>query len=107
MSGSEERKKSKLIGVRVTPEEFREISQKADALNLSAAEMMRSLALKKRIKNPRLEKEAALALSAELRSAGVNLNQLAKVANRTGNVVVNDELADLRKVILKLWQSLN
>lgn len=70
--------------VRCTAEEQAAIARRAKSAGLTQSAYLREVATTGRVvvKKPQTD----FALVNELRRLGVNLNQLAKVANRTGNV---------------------
>lgn len=104
---SENRKRTQLVGVRLSEDEHQVLATKAAAVGVSCADLMRSAGLGKKVASPKVDREGALTLAKELRAVGVNLNQLAKVANASGHVEVQQELADLREVLDRIWRSLS
>lgn len=74
-------KKSRVRSVRFTPEEWELIQQEAHSANLRPSTFLRRAGLNRQVLH-RTTPEAIQALN----RVGVNLNQLARVANATGNV---------------------
>ena len=104
---SESRQRTKLVGVRFTEEEYEQVSEKAISVNRNVASYLRNAALQKKEKTPKIERESGLALAKQHQSVGVNINQLTKIANATGNIQAEKELQALREVLNDIWQSLN
>lgn len=106
-SRSESRKRTSLVGVRLTEEEFNTIQNKADALSLTPASYLRNVGLNKKISMPKIERDVAIQLAKQLQAVGTNLNQLARVANATGNIEAEKQLQAVREVLNDVWRSLN
>lgn len=83
--GSETRARKKIVPVRCTPEEYAEITAKAEAAGLSAGGFLRKCALNR--VTPRTQRRAPVDLvmiakaMAELRRIGNNINQIARSVN--------------------------
>lgn len=77
----EEERRSLTHGLRLSPQEKEELEARADRAGLSLSEYLRRRALGKKIKT-QIEGKALK----ELNRIGVNLNQIARAANR-GNLV--------------------
>lgn len=104
---SENRKRTEMIGVRLTEEELATIQTKADTLNLTPASYLRHVGLNKKVSTPKIEREAGIQLAKQLQGIGTNINQLAKIANTTGKIEAEEQLQYLRKVLDSVWRSLN
>lgn len=104
---SENRKRTKLVGVRLTEEEYSVIINKANSLNLTPASFLRDAGLNKKVSMPKVDREAGIQLVKQLQAVGTNLNQLTKVANATGNIEAEKQLQAVREVLNEVWQSLN
>ncbi|MBX1152326.1 plasmid mobilization relaxosome protein MobC [Campylobacter jejuni] len=108
---SEKEKKELRKTIRFTPNELKEIEEKASNLNMSFSQYIIYSALNKQIaskKNP-LYKE----LITQLARVGNNLNQIAKVCNKdktinkqvTSNLIIT--IAELQKQLSNISQKLN
>lgn len=73
-------KRTKLVPIRLTPEEYERINHKAQAANLDFSKYMRQAALGQRL--PPVLSEIAIKTYAELGKVGNNLNQLTKAVNQ-------------------------
>ena len=81
----ERKKRTALLGVKLTPEEKAEIERRSKASANSLSDYVRIVLLSD-LKAPlpsKTDPEAVRALSFQLSKIGTNLNQLAKVANET------------------------
>jgi len=89
-SGSENRKRQMRIFVRCTEEERRLIDGQAERLGLHAASYLRALALgapgPRTPRRPSINDKTYAQAYAQLQRLGNNLNQLARVANTTGQI---------------------
>ncbi|MDW3800686.1 plasmid mobilization relaxosome protein MobC [Staphylococcus saprophyticus] len=109
---TEKRRESKQIKFRVTPEEYERLEAMAETLNISVPMLAKQAAQKKRIKQPRIDRQGALEIAKELRAIGTNLNQLTKAVHTS---YIDEVLAKkllrklemLRKGLRYLWQRLN
>jgi hypothetical protein len=98
--------KTEFIGVRVTPEGLKAIKQKAEKAGISPSRYVREVALGELpqdganfSKYDRVE--ALQGLKKELNMMGNNLNQIARIANQSGQV--NDErVTAIRKELHRL-----
>jgi len=107
-----QRRESKQIKFRVTPEEYERLEAMAETLNISVPMLAKQAAQKKRIKQPRIDRQGALEIAKELRAIGTNLNQLTKAVHTS---YIDEVLAQkllrklemLRKGLRYLWQRLN
>lgn len=104
------RKRKRQISFRVSDKEYENLREKSERANLSTPQFCKSVALSKKIKQPKIEKTGAIQIAAELRKIGTNVNQIAKHLN-TGENVVSDELQGqferFEKELGKLWQQLS
>lgn len=96
-------RRSETYGLRLSPREKEELEDRADRAGLSLAEYLRRQALGKQIKT-RVDKKA----THELNRIGVNLNQLARAANR-GDLhdvaaQVGEVIEELRELIEEIGQ---
>ncbi|WP_180373868.1 plasmid mobilization protein [Staphylococcus saprophyticus] len=109
---TEHRHESKQIKFRVTPEEYERLEAMAETLNISVPMLAKQATQKKRIKQPRIDRQGALEIAKELRAIGTNLNQLTKAVHTS---YIDEVLAQkllrklemLRKGLKYLWQRLN
>ncbi|MGZ3218572.1 plasmid mobilization protein [Paracoccus sp. T5] len=111
-SGTETRQRSKLLQIRVTPDELAEIVAQADRAQLTPASYARSVLLSapapRARRRPSIEAEAMGRLLGELGKVGSNLNQIAHHMNAGRNEVspaameaALSEVADIRAAILE------
>ena len=110
-SGSETRKKYRMIGIRVDETERAEIDAKAEAAGLKVASYCRDILLSspttRRVKKPSIDDVLLSRTLAELGKIGANLNQIAHRLNEGKGVgperIANalKELSLLRESILK------
>lgn len=104
---SENRKRQRMVPIRLSDEEFERCKEKADVLGLSVPGFLRELALQQKVKPPHpplIEREGALEIARELRAIGNNINQLAKRANEGTRVV---ELSAVQKELAEIWRRLS
>lgn len=84
------------IGVKLTPSERRRLEERAAASGAALSDYVRALCLRHTeaatTALPVRRNPEAKALADELRAIGINLNQLARVANQTGEMRREDEL---------------
>jgi hypothetical protein len=108
MSSSENRRRPRMVPIRLSDEEFERVREKADRLSLSVPGYLRELALQQKVKSPRpplVDREAGLEIARELRAIGNNVNQLARRANEGAVRVV--ELDAVQKELAEIWRRLN
>lgn len=108
MSSSENRKRQRMVPIRLSDEEFERCREKADALGLSVPSYLRKLAIHQKVKPPRaplVDREGALEIARELRAIGVNVNQLAKRVNAGALQAVG--LDEVRKELAEIWRRLS
>lgn len=116
-SGSENREKSKVIGVRVNELEFIELNMKAEDARLSVPAFIRQMLLDEVLTKPRkappsLDKKLLSMLLGQLGKVGSNINQIAKRLNEGGSVAAErvtgsiDDFETLRDEIFKALKSL-
>lgn len=101
MKSNVSRLRNKLINFRVTPEEERVILKNIEAAGLGKEKYLRKMALEGKIF--RQDLESVRFLAAEIRKIGVNINQIAKVANETGSVE-SDSTDELKRHMEEIWQ---
>jgi Mobilization protein NikA len=108
-SGSENRKRSRIFTVRLTPQEAAIVRQKAQALGQPAGALLRSSLLHVRLHPSRIELQAVARLLGQLGKIGSNISQIAFHLNagRPGDRVMGAleeslrDLAELRIVCLQ------
>ncbi len=105
-SGSEKRQRSRILTVRLTPQEVAIIRQKAQKHGQSVGALLRSSLLHVRLHPSRIDRQAVAQLLGQLGKIGSNINQLAKYAHM-GRYQENSielalrDLAELRLVCLQ------
>lgn len=84
--------RDKRIYVRVTEEEQERIERNAESYGMSVSDFFRSVALKKRVKQPLLPKEDTTKLLSELRKIQGEIN---RIGNNINQLTVQAHQADL------------
>jgi len=104
------RTRKKQISFRVSDKEYENLREKSERANLSTPQFCKSVALSKKIKQPKIDNAGALKIAAELRKIGTNVNQIAKHLN-TGESVAQSELHEqferFEKELGNIWQQLS
>lgn len=95
------RLRNKIINFRVTQEEANLINKKIEAAGLGKEKYLRRMAIEGKIF--RQDLESVRLLAAEIRKIGININQIAKVANETGSVE-SDSTDELKRRMEEIWQ---
>jgi hypothetical protein len=80
-SGSEKRQRTRILTVRLTPQEVATVRQKAEAHGQSVGALLRANLLHVRLRPSRIDQQVAARLLGQLGKIGSNINQLAKHAN--------------------------
>lgn len=100
---SEQRNKTKTIGVRVTPTEYEKIKSKAQKLDMSMSAFLLTLALQSDTPeeglSSSLDRATLTKVLGQLGKVGSNLNQIAKRMHLGGNVGVDKVLLTCKHVI--------
>ena len=101
-----EKRTVSLPPIRVTEAERIHVQEKAEAVNMTVSDFLRSLGLSKEV-TPRATR-LEMSLLVELNRIGVNINQIAKAANlgRDQASVIEASLTELRALMAKVDQSL-
>lgn len=96
-------KRHKQIIIRVTPEEkdfiMKKVAKSGHTLNFYAIMMMTVGSLKN------VDLSHYHELANEVNKIGVNINQIAHIANASGNVL-SDEISKLQELMNQIWQLL-
>ncbi|MEO1324876.1 MAG: plasmid mobilization relaxosome protein MobC [Pseudomonadota bacterium] len=80
-----DKRKSIVVASRYTPEEYEALARKADKAGVAISTLQHDAAMKRRVH--RVATPASdFELVRELKAIGINLNQLTKVANRSGRM---------------------
>lgn len=101
MEPTKSRLRNKLINFRVTQSEADQIKKKISAAGLGKERYLRTMAIEGKIF--RQDLESVRLLATEIRKIGVNINQIAKVANETGSVE-SDSIDKLKRYMEEIWQ---
>lgn len=101
----ENRKRKRMVPIRLSDEEFERVEHKACALGMTVPAFLRELAQKQRVHSPVIDREGAAALSRQIRAIGNNINQLTKLAHTEKVTVV--QLDDVRMELNALRQQLS
>jgi len=95
-SGSEKRERQKILGIRMTSDEFAEVSKRANAVLLTPSSYARLELLDspppRQARRPAVEAENVARVLAQLGKIGSNLNQIARQMN-AGRTIGNETLA--------------
>ncbi|GAA3315439.1 hypothetical protein GCM10020331_010330 [Ectobacillus funiculus] len=75
----ENRKESRQIKFRVSDDEFEKLEQIANSFQMSVPAFVKAKAQGTRMRPPKIDREGAFEIARELRSIGVNVNQIAKL----------------------------
>lgn len=102
--GSENRRRQRMVPIRLSDEEFERIKQKAEVAGVTVPSFLRELALKQKVQFPLIDRESAKELLKQLRGMGNNLNQLTKLAHQGISVVY---LEEAEREFERVWQLLN
>ena len=89
-------KRTRMVRIRFTEDEYAAVSQKAIASSLTLSELVRRAALEKPLPQPKSEIE--IATYEQLAKLGNNVNQLAKAANTAV------KMGDSPPVTVEHWQ---
>ncbi|MDC3422863.1 plasmid mobilization relaxosome protein MobC [Aquibacillus koreensis] len=101
---SENRKRRKMVSIRLSEEEFTDLKEKADTLGETVPAFLRKKALGQRVRSPLVDREAGLEMAKQLRAIGNNVNQIARKVNQGDPQV---DLTAIRKELNEIWQSLS
>ena len=114
---NEKEKLSERINLRLTKSEYLKLKAKADEQNLTVNLFLRSKILevappvnpivleKKVVKRVRDLPKIDPKMQKELNSIGVNINQIAKKVNTTGDLYP-EEMQELKEMVKELWRIL-
>lgn len=107
MSSSQKRKRQKKITVRLTEQEFADLADKANSLQITAAEYIRR-SVQKEMPQPIFPKDEAVEIILQLKKLGNNINQLTHLVYIEKVQIANLEPArrELQKLYLKITCSL-
>ena len=98
----QQRKQSKKITVRMTPEQYEELQKKLELTKLKQNDFMLRCLEKKKI----TVIEGLPEIITELKRIGNNINQLAKLCNINKSVPQTHEITELVFEVNGVWQSL-
>jgi len=102
----ENRKESRQIKFRVSDDEFERLEQMANSFQMSVPAFIKAKAHSARMRPPKIDREGAFEIARELRSIGVNVNQIAKRLNQGQNVSM-EQLEGLERQLNGIWQQFN
>ena len=102
----ENRKESRQIKFRVNDDEFEKLEQIANSFQMSVPAFVKAKAQGARMRPPKIDREGAFEIARELRSIGVNVNQIAKRLNQGQNVSM-EQLEGLERQLNGIWQQFN
>lgn len=102
----ENRKESRQIKFRVSDDEFEKLGQIANSFQMSVPAFVKAKAQGARMRPPKIDREGAFEIARELRSIGVNVNQIAKRLNQGQNVSM-EQLEGLERQLNGIWQQFN
>ena len=108
--GTETRQRSRVVNVRCTDAEFAAITAGAARAGLSVGAFMRHQTIgtpgPRAARAPHIDRAALALVLARLGQFGNNLNQIARVANTTGDVDRWDNLPDAISAMLEMRDAL-
>lgn len=110
-SGSEKRQRSRILTVRLTPQEAATVRQKAQTHGQSVGALLRASLLHVRLHPSRIDHQAVARLLAQLGKIGSNINQIAHHLNagRPGDRIegsLEEALRDLGELRIVCLQAL-
>lgn len=100
------RKESKQINFRVSDEEYQRLQIMADNVGMTVPAFCKTKAQGARLKAPKVDRQGAMKIATELRRIGVNVNQIARQANK-GDKLLQSDLKAVQKELDDIWQLLN
>ncbi|MEN3156738.1 plasmid mobilization protein [Priestia aryabhattai] len=111
----ERRNEPKQVKFRVTEEEFERLSLMADNVGMTVPAFVKAKAQGTRVRQPKINREGALAIAKELRAVGTNVNQIAKWCNSRDIENLSEEqverlilnLEEIKKGFATAWQQLS
>lgn len=86
--------------------EFERLEQIANSFQMSVPSFVKKKAQGARMTPPKIDREGAFEIARELRSIGVNVNQIAKRLNQGQNVSM-EQLEGLERQLNEIWQQFN
>lgn len=97
----DEERRSYSVRPGFNPHEFEKLEKRAEAAGLDVSEFVRRLALNQQfLAVPQINRQAL----SELSKIGVNLNQIARIANKTGEV--SPSIAEVKRELEKITLTL-
>lgn len=99
------RKESKQINFRVSDEEYQRLQVMADNVGMTVPAFCKAKAQGARLKAPKVDRQGAMKIATELRRIGVNMNQIAKQANK-GDKPLQSDLKAVQEELDDIWQLL-
>ena len=99
-------RKTKQINFRLSPSEYLHVQEQADKLGVSVSTYCQVLALKTKLKAPKIAVEDSRKIAYELSKIGGNVNQLAKHVNQGGSME-QETLAGIKKGLAAVWKQLD
>ncbi|MED3887694.1 plasmid mobilization protein [Priestia aryabhattai] len=111
----ERRNEPKQVKFRVTEEEFERLSLMADNVGMTVPAFVKAKAQGTRVRQPKINREGALAIAKELRSVGTNVNQIARWCNARDMEQLSEQelerlvynLDEIKKGLAAAWQQLS
>jgi hypothetical protein len=89
----------------VSEDDLAALDAQARALGVSVSAFCRAKAKGVRIRHPKIDREGALVLAAELRRIGNNVNQAVKALNQSGGH--RSDIETLQGALSQIWQLLS
>jgi hypothetical protein len=109
-SGSEKRQRQHAVAVRLLPAEKEALDAAAERLGRSASSYLRMVALGnaglRSVRRPPVEKAELVRLLAAVGKIGSNVNQLAHIANSTGRIPEQEQIAATRAEVMNIRDAL-
>lgn len=101
-------KREKQVNFRLSYSEYLDIQEKAEKLGLSVSTYCQTIAIKSKVKTPKISPEAGREIASALTRYGSNLNQIAKKLNtgEAASEAIQKELNGIRKGLGEIWKKL-
>src|SRR5699024_5695150 len=101
------RKEPRQISFRVSEAEYSKLQQSAETLNMSVPAFVKKKAQGAKLVKPKFDSESGRAIVRNLSGVANNINQLARQANTTNDVVTREALEEIKRELHEIWQQLS
>lgn len=101
--------RTKQVNFRLTPAEYLNLQEQAQALGVSVSAYCQEVVTKNRVKSPKIAPEQAQAIAAALAKYGANLNQIARKLNQGGEMDTEGlaVLGSIRDGMREIWKKMS